>query len=78
MNVPVNVGGVVVNPGDMMFGDDDGVLVASPAEAREHLAFVQEKEAWEEWVRGEIAKGRTISECRAEHPDPMTKVVIGK
>lgn len=77
VNVPVNVGGVVVNPGDMVFGDDDGVLIASPEEAREHLAFVQEKEAWEEWVRGEIAKGRTISQCRAERPDPMTKVTIG-
>ena len=77
VNVPVNVGGVVVNPGDMVFGDDDGVLVASPEEARQHLAFVQEKEAWEEWVRGEIAKGRTISQCRAERPDPMTKVNIG-
>ena len=30
MNVPVSVGNVVVNPGDMVFGDDDGVLVASP------------------------------------------------
>ncbi len=77
VNVPVNVGGVVVNPGDMVFGDDDGVLIASPEEARKHLAFVQEKEGWEEWVRGEIAKGRTISQCRAERPDPMTKVTIG-
>ncbi len=77
VNVPVNVGGVVVNPGDMVFGDEDGVLIAAPEEARQHLAFVQEKEAWEEWVRGEIAKGRTISQCRAERPDPMTKMVIG-
>ncbi len=77
VNVPVVVGGVVVNPGDMIFADDDGVLVASPEEAREHLAFVQEKEAWEEWVRGEIAKGLTISQCRAQRPDPMTKVTIG-
>lgn len=77
VNVPVNVGGVVVNPGDMVFGDDDGILIASPEEAQAHLAFVREKEAWEEWVRYEIAKGRTISECRAENPDPMSKVSIG-
>ena len=57
--------------------DVDGVLIASPEEAREHLAFVQEKEAWEEWVRGEITKGLTISHCRAQRPDPMTKVTIG-
>jgi 4-hydroxy-4-methyl-2-oxoglutarate aldolase len=73
----VDVGGVVVNPGDMVFGDEDGVLVSSPEAAAEHLAFVQEKEEWEAWVRGEIAKGRTISQCRADRPDPMTKVTIG-
>lgn len=77
VNVPVDVGGVVVNPGDMVFGDEDGVLVSSPEAAAEHLAFVQEKEEWEAWVRGEIAKGRTISQCRADRPDPMTKVTIG-
>jgi len=77
VNVPVTVGGVVVHPGDMVFADDDGVLVASPEEAREHLAFVQEKEEWEYWVRGRIEQGWTISQCRAERPDPMTKVTIG-
>ena len=27
--MPVNCGGVVVNPGDIIFGDDDGIIVAS-------------------------------------------------
>ena len=77
VNVPITVGAVVVNPGDMIFADDDGVLVASPEEARKHLAFVQEKENWEAWVRGKIDQGWTISQCRAERPDPMIKVTIG-
>ena len=32
-NVPVSVGGVVVNPGDMVLGDESGVLVIAPDEA---------------------------------------------
>lgn len=35
MNVPVSVGGVVVNPGDAVLADEQGVLVLSPAVARE-------------------------------------------
>jgi 4-hydroxy-4-methyl-2-oxoglutarate aldolase len=74
VNVPVIVGGVMVHPGDMIFGDDDGVLVVSPEKAGEHLAFVQEKEEWEAWVRVKIDQGWTISQCYAERPDPMSKV----
>ena len=35
MNVPVSVGGVVVNPGDAVLADEQGVLVLAPATARE-------------------------------------------
>ena len=35
MNVPVSVGGQVVNPGDAVLADDQGVLVFPPALARE-------------------------------------------
>ena len=30
LNVPVEVGGVRVNPGDLVLADDDGVLIATP------------------------------------------------
>ncbi len=33
INVPISVGGMVVNPGDIMVGDDDGFVAISPAEA---------------------------------------------
>jgi len=35
MNVPVSVGGVVVNPGDAVLADEQGVLVLAPTVARE-------------------------------------------
>ena len=34
INVPVSVGGMVVNPGDIVVGDDDGVVFIAPREAR--------------------------------------------
>lgn len=34
INVPVCIGGMVVNPGDIVVGDDDGVLFIKPSEAR--------------------------------------------
>lgn len=33
INVPVSVGGMVVNPGDIVVGDQDGILAFAPAEA---------------------------------------------
>lgn len=33
INVPVSIGGMVVNPGDIIVGDQDGLLAFDPAEA---------------------------------------------
>ncbi len=33
INVPVSIGGMVVNPGDVIVGDQDGLLAFAPAEA---------------------------------------------
>jgi len=46
--VPVSCGGVTVVPGDLIFGDDDGIVVASEAEIIEVLPIaeaIQQKEA---------------------------------
>lgn len=37
INVPVSCGGIVVNPGDILVGDADGIVVINPAEAPEIL-----------------------------------------
>ena len=68
VNVPVTVGGVVVHPGDLVLGDGDGVIVATPEEARDLVEGCLRKEEWEDWVREQMAKGRTFSELRKERP----------
>lgn len=35
INVPVVCGGVVINPGDILVGDEDGLVVVKPADAAE-------------------------------------------
>lgn len=64
VNVPIQVGGVVVNPGDLIVADDDGVVVASPTEARDLLAYCLKKEQQEIWMRDEIKSGKTFSDIQ--------------
>ena len=66
LNVPVEVGGVRVNPGDLVLADDDGVLIAAPEQARMYLAACQAMEQGEEYARSRLAAGRTLSDVRRE------------
>jgi regulator of RNase E activity RraA len=47
INVPVNIGGMVVNPGDVMLGDSDGIIAINPKIALEAARLGKEKEAVE-------------------------------
>ena len=47
INVPVSIGGMVVNPGDVILGDSDGIIALSPAIALEGARMGKEKEAVE-------------------------------
>lgn len=58
INVAVCIGGMVVNPGDIVVGDEDG-LVAFPVEgAAELLKAVQAQEAREAEIMRSIAENR--------------------
>ncbi|MFH2112706.1 MAG: hypothetical protein ABIJ47_15770 [Candidatus Bathyarchaeota archaeon] len=64
VNVPVTVGGVVVHPGDIIVGDDDGLVVVPRDSADEVLAQAQKIRAKE---------SQTIDETSAEviqRPNP--------
>lgn len=54
LNIPVAIGGVVVAPGDIVVGDDDGVAVIPAADAARILAAAEEKHADEIALRASI------------------------
>lgn len=52
--------GVTVQPGDLVVGDGDGVVVLPPGIAAEILADASEQERQEEFVAGKVAAGEQI------------------
>lgn len=60
LDEPVGVGGVAVYPGDVIFGDADGVVVI-PAEAAEEVAAeAADDAAYEVFAAEKITEGRTL------------------
>ncbi len=57
VNVPVVLGQVVVNPGDVVCGDDDGVVVVAQHEAAWALERSRERAAREDGTRARLAAG---------------------
>jgi 4-hydroxy-4-methyl-2-oxoglutarate aldolase len=57
VNVPVVLGQVVVNPGDVVCGDDDGVVVVARGEAAWALERSRERAAREDGTRTRLAAG---------------------
>src|SRR5262245_27559347 len=57
VNVPVVLGGLVVNPGDVMCADDDGVVVVPRADAKWALEQSEARIAKEEQTRARLAAG---------------------
>ena len=65
-NVPVTCGGVAVNAGDIVMGDDDGVAVVPKDKAAEVLKKAQELDNTEHTMLPFIEKFRSIKEAVAK------------
>lgn len=57
INVPVSIGGMIINPGDIVVGDEDGLVAFPQAVAKDVLGMARNHEALEERVKAEIANG---------------------
>jgi regulator of RNase E activity RraA len=60
INVPIGCGDVPVWPGDVVVGDDEGVIVIPAGVADEVAAEAAEMTAFEDFVTEEVLKGRSI------------------
>lgn len=58
LHVPVCIGGQVIQSGDIIVGDEDGVVSFSPAEAPALLAAIETTQRKEEGIKQEIATGK--------------------
>lgn len=64
---PVTCAGVVVAPGDLMRGDEDGVVVVPGALAREALDAAETKLGLEHVVREALERGESAAELYDRH-----------
>jgi len=61
--VPIRCGGVLVNPGDLILADDDGVVAIPHAVAEQTLTMAEEKVRGENRVRQALADGMSVAEA---------------
>lgn len=64
---PVNCGDVLVNTGDIVFGDIDGVVVIPKELEKEVIPLALEKVGKENLVRNELLKGAMLKDVYAKY-----------
>ena len=69
VNVPIGCAGVLVCPGDIMTGDDDGVVVIPRAMLEKVVEDVLLKEDREEFIRMKLAQGASLDGLYPTSPE---------
>lgn len=60
INYPICCGGIIVNPGDIVVGDDDGVVVVNLGEAEDTLKKAYERDKKEEELIMQLKQGKSL------------------
>lgn len=66
VNVPIQCAGVLVSPGDLVLGDEIGVVVIPQEKAAEVLEKARAQAEKEEKTRARIREGKTVEQILAE------------
>ena len=66
-NLPISLGEVRVEPGDVLVGDADGVLVVPQGREGEVLDIAKQVTEAEDLIRQEIEQGSRLDEARVRH-----------
>ena len=67
---PIVCGGVTVNPGDLIFGDGDGVVVIPADRIEDVLKHAEEVVATDDWWSEKLEDGEDPHELHKEKPIP--------
>ncbi|WP_395022524.1 RraA family protein [Dongia sp.] len=68
LNAPVTIGGRRVTPGDLIIGDDDGLVALSPATVRNRIRDAEARLAREDgWIKS-LAAGKNVVETFGVEP----------
>lgn len=67
LQVPVQIGGVTVHPGDLLRGDADGVVVIPQSMQEQILTIAEEITAEENAIRSCIRNGMRMDEARLQY-----------
>jgi regulator of RNase E activity RraA len=67
VDVPIECGGVAVNPGDLILGDADGVIVVPRVVEGEALRLAATKLVGERTTLRELQEGQSLAEVFARH-----------
>ena len=78
IDVPIGCGGVAVYPGDWVVGDGEGVVIVPAGIAAEIAAEAVEMTAFEDWVEGQVAAGRSIIGLYPPSPETRAEYEAGR
>ncbi|MDX2222613.1 MAG: RraA family protein [Rhodospirillaceae bacterium] len=76
VNVPVACGGIIVNPGDLVFGDLDGVVVVRREDAETVLSACEEKTQRLRQVGAELTAAKSTMFARRGGKDLIRKAGV--